>query len=199
LTLKDAGRIDQSCQKNAGQDHDHRGFATTIIERVGWKKFNSSVSFVMGKDPWSRVVSAASWMHGFNASDEPQKQIRDFRSFVYSKLPAKTTPRGIHKFNYLASISEYAYATPPGKSEEVQVLTYVGRVKKLSKSVKHACKLLGLKKHCVSPNDPRIHQHRVTGENRVRTVDLYNDELRGRVAEIWAKDIEKFGFEFGEL
>jgi len=199
LTLKDAGRIDQSCQKHAGQDHDHRGFATTIIERVGWKKFNSSVSFVMGKDPWSRVVSAASWMHGFNASDEPQKQIRDFRSYVYSKLPAKTTPSGIHSFNYLHSISDYAYATPPGKSEEGQVLTYVGRVKELSKSVKHACELLGLQEHCVDPNDPRVTQHWVTGGKRVRTVDLFNDELRGRVAEIWEKDIERFGFEFGEL
>jgi len=199
LTLKDAGIIDKSCEKHAGQDHDHNGLAATVIERVGWTKFNSSVSFVMGKDPWSRVVSAAAWQHGFNASDEPQKQIRDFRSYVYSHLPAKTTPSGVHVFNYLHSISEFAYTTLPGKSEEEQVLTYVGRVKDMSESVKHICELLGVQEHCVDPNDPRVTQHWVTGNKRVRTVDLFNDELRGRVAEIWEKDIERFGFEFGEL
>jgi hypothetical protein len=203
LTLKDAGKIDASCQKNAGQDHDHRGFATIVIERVGWTKFNSSFSFVMAKDPWSRVVTAAAWMGKFNTSDEPQKQISDFRSYVYDHLPAKTKPPakpwGIHKFNYLNSISQYAYATPPGQSEETQVLTYVGRVKKLAESMKHVCEALGLQEHCVDPNDPRINQHHVSGGKRVRTVDLFDDELRGRVAEIWALDIERFGFEFGEL
>jgi len=196
-TLRTAG-ID--CAQNAGQDHDHHGLAHSVIDRLGWSKFNSSISFVMGKDPWSRIVSAAAWMHGFNASTQPDEQIRDFRNFVYQMLPAHTTPSGIHRFNYLHSISEFAYATLPGKSEEEQVLTYVGRVKDMSKSFKHVCGLLGVREeHCVDPSDSRVRQHRVTGEARVRTADLFDDELRGRVAEIWAKDIERFGFVFGEL
>merc|ERR1719442_89688 len=73
-------------------------------------------------------------------------------------------------------------------------------VKDMSKSFMHVCELLGVRgEHCVDPNDSRVTQHRVSGQNRVRTVDLFDDELRGRVAEIWAQDIERFGFEFGEL
>jgi hypothetical protein len=197
-TLQNAGI---SCrEKWAGQDHDHHGLADSVIKRLGWSAFNSTISFVMGKDPWSRVVSAAAWMHGFNISEEPDAQIRDFREYVKRLLPAHTTPSGIHIFNYLHSISEFAYAVPPGKSEEEQVLTYVGRVNDMSKSFMHVCELLGVRgEHCVDPNDGRVTQHRVTGQSRVRTVDLFDDELRGRVADIWAQDIERFGFEFGEL
>jgi len=188
------------CAYNAGQDRDHHGLAQKAVNRLGWSGFNSTVSFVMAKDPWSRVVSAAAWMHGFNASKEPDEQIRDFRAYLDRMLPEHTHPGGIHPFAYLHSISDFAYAVPPGRSKEEQVLTYVGRVKDLSQSFKHVCMLLGVQeKHCIDPNDGRVSQHRVTGKNRVRTVDLYDDELRGRVAQIWAKDIERFGFEFGEL
>jgi hypothetical protein len=202
LTLSDAGI---PCRKNAGQDHDHEGLVGKHINRVGWTQFNSTISVVMAKDPWSRVVSAASWLKGFNASSEPEEQIRDFREFLSDRLPTKdmgpmyAVPSGMHKLRYLHSISEFAYAELFGRGYEEQVVTYVGRVKELSKSVKHICELLGLQAYCVDPNDPRVKSHRVTGEKRVRTVDLFNDELRGRVADVWAKDIERFGFEFGEL
>ncbi|CAK0885239.1 unnamed protein product [Prorocentrum cordatum] len=206
LTLKEAGincTRNGKAHKNAGQDHDHHGIAQKVIGDVGWNKFNSSVSWVMAKDPWSRIVSATSWLNGFNASSKPDEQIRDFRKFVYAHLPANTTPSGIHVFNYLHSISEFAYAVPPGKSEEEQVVTYVGRVKDMSGSFKHICSLLGVgQESCVDPNDSRVRQHWVThGGNvtRLSTVALFDDELRDRVAKIWAKDIERFGFVFGEL
>lgn len=196
-TLRSAGI---PCASNAGQANNNHGLAQRVMDRAGWSAFNSSVSFVMGKDPWSRVVSAAAWMRGFNTSKEPDEQIREFREYLERMLPEHTHPAGIHPFAYLHSISEFAYAVPPGRSEEEQVLTYVGRVKDLSKSFRHVCGLLGVQeRHCVDPSDARVRQHRVAGTNRVRTVDLFNDELRGRVARTWAKDIERFGFEFGEL
>jgi len=223
LTLREAGiECTRSGRpvRNAGQDHDHHGLAQTYIDDVGWNTFNSTVSWVMAKDPWSRIVSAASWLKGFNASSERHQQIRDFRKFVRENLPANTTPSGPHLFNYLHSISEFAYAVPPSTSEEVQVVTYVGRVKDLSGSFKHVCSLLGVEqKNCVDPNDSRVKQHWEThggtknrgeadslgpqnwktGFTRPSTVDLFDDELRERVAQIWAKDIQRFGFVFGEL
>jgi hypothetical protein len=216
-TLEEAG-ID--CKHNgkpdakaAGQDHDHNGLAQSYIDQGLWNTFNSTVSWVMAKDPWSRIVSAASWLKGFNASSERHQQIRDFRKFVRENLPANTTPSGNHVFKYLHSISEFAYAVPPFTSEEVQVVTYVGRVKDLSGSFKHVCSILGVEqKNCVDPNDSRVRQHWEThggtgtgpqnwerGGTRPSTVDLFDDELRERVAQIWAKDIERFGFVFGEL
>jgi len=223
--------------KNAGQDHAHNVLAQSYIDAGVWRDFNSTVSWVMAKDPWSRVASAAAWMHGFNMTRKPDEQIRDFRKFLYENLPATycysvgreeqcetMTPSGNHPFNYLHSFSEFAYAIPPGKSEEEQVLTYVGRVKDLSGSFRHVCKLLGLEQYCVDPNDPMVKQHWVSrGDlatkievpedpnyqpgvqtwqqhgSRVSTAELFDDELRGRVAQIWAKDIERFGFVFGEL
>jgi hypothetical protein len=219
--------------KAAGQDHDHNGLAQSYIDQGLWNTFNSTVSWVMVKDPWSRLVSATSWLGGFNTSVPKETQISDFRKFVYRELPVEycyaekgktvcetMTPSGNHVFNYLHSYSEFAFGVPPGKTEEEQVLTYVGRVKNLSASFKHVCSLLGLEKYCVGPNDPRVSQHWVTRpdlatkvENadpnagkqfwqtqnaRPSTVELFDDELRERVARIWAKDIERFGFVFGE-
>jgi len=158
-------------------------------------------------------VSAAAWMGGFNATEMPDEQIRAFRSYLYTKLPEQGTPSTVGVFNYLHSISDYAYAVPPGRTEEEQVVTYVGSVKDISRSFKHVCELLGVRReHCVDPNDPRVGQHKISSgglkvsadgkqlpTHRVRTVDLFDDELRGRVARIWAKDIERFGFVYGEL
>jgi hypothetical protein len=201
--------------KNAGQDHDHRGLARTVIGKIGWARFKnlSSVSWVMGKDPWSRIVSSTVWLNALNTSKTPDEQISDFRQYLYKNLPAADSPEafpsGDHIFNYLHSISEFAYAVPPGKcpgpracteSDEEQVLGYVGSVKDISGSFRHICKLVGIpEEHCVDPSDPRVTQHRISGSSRVRTADLFDEELRGRVARIWAKDIERFGYEFGEL
>jgi len=229
LSLEEAGiecMHEGRSLKNLGQDHDHNALAQSVIDDVGWSTFNSTVSWVIAKDPWSRIVSAASWMHGFNLSSAPEVQIRDFRKFVKENLPAGEKPSGIHPFNYLHSISEFAYAVPPGKSQEEQVLTYVGKITDLSRSFKHVCSLLGIEeRHCVDPNDARVPQHWVThggtagdtkdsrashGDTpgkqawegrgtRPSTAEMFDDELRERVAQIWAKDIERFGFVFGEL
>jgi len=228
--------------KDAGQEHAHNAFAQSYIDQGSWSSLNSTVSFVFAKDPWSRVVSATHWLKGFNVSSPPHEQIRDFRKFVYENLPEKEcwiphpflhpgvqecatmVPSGNHLFKYLHSFSEFAYAVPPGKSEEEQVLTYVGRVSDLSRSFKHVCSLLGVKeKNCIDPNDSRVSQHWETRADlahkievpedpnykpgqqswqghgsRPSTVELFDDELRERVARIWAKDIKRFGFVFGE-
>jgi len=177
---------------NIHQDHLHEVTADRAIREETWKKFNTTTSFVIGKDPWSRVVSAVGWKHGINGSDPPAKQISDFREYLYK--------HGLEAVAYLRSISVYAYGTPPGSTTETQVLSYVGRAKDMSKSMKHICSIIGIPaEHCVDPSDPVVQQHHVTGGNRVRTEDLFDDELRGRVAERWKLDIERFGFKFGEM
>jgi len=240
LTLKESGiactRNGVPDNKKAGQNHDHNALAQNYIDQGSWSSFNSTVSFVFAKDPWSRLVSATHWLGGFNVASPPHEQIRDFRKFVKRELLVEEcykphpvlhpdiqectpmVPSGNTLFKYLHSFSEFAYAVPPGKSEEEQVVTYVGRVKDLSRSFKHVCSLLGVeKKHCVDPNDSRVSQHWITrsdlapktpdikqqdwqqaNRSRVSTVELFDDELRERVARIWAKDIERFGFVFGE-
>jgi hypothetical protein len=177
---------------NIHQGHFHEWTASVRIQNEGWKEFNRTPSFVIAKDPWSRVISAVAWNHGLNASAAPEEQIMQFRSYLKQ--------HGLNSVSYLRSISAYAYSVPPGSDIEQQVVSYVGRATDMSGSMKKICKLIGIPdEHCVDPNDPVVSQHHVTGGNRVRTVDLFDDELRGRVAERWAKDIERFGLKFGEF
>jgi len=189
------------CDKVSGNPHDHTMTAKRYAGSVGWEKINSTFSFVIGKDPWSRVVSAVTWVRGMNTSAPRQEQIRQFRDFVRTYLPEKPGAAGqIGPFTYLRSISDYAYASRDATSPEVQVVRYVGKARELSVSMARVCMALGIEKDsCMDPNDPRVSQHHVSGPRRIPTVELFDDELRERVASIWHKDIERFGYKFGEL
>jgi len=139
--------------------------------------FKEIFKFTFVRNPWSRIVSAY-----FFDKSHPNKRNPTFTSFsdYLKKIHQSTGLQSVHKLNCLDWISD--------KNGNVLV-DYVGRFEHLQQDFDIICDKIGIPRQQLPQKNKTKHKH---------YTEYYDDETREIVAEKYVKDIEYFGYKFGE-
>lgn len=154
-------------------------FAADLREHLGAERWAESFSFAFVRNPWERLVSWYEMAVTRPTNDFHRHVIATTGSFAEfatsctTGLAAKTT------FN------QVDYVDGPGG--EGQIVDFVGRFESLPEDWAEVRDRLGL------PPEPLGHDNRT--EHRPYR-ELYDDATREIVAERFARDVERFGYEF---
>lgn len=192
-------------------EHDHRTFLARLnglkhaANQSEWEAFDEMVSFTFVRDPWSRVLSCASWVGAIDGGMSDHHRTKDEEILVFRRFVKSLQEN--QKCGYLGQQYDYVYAQRPGETEKRQQLTFVGRTQHLQKDFNKVCELLGLPhfdvntvvQHCVS-SCPEAGHRKINASATLRHRDVkeyYDDETMNVVAKMWHTDIQHFGFKFG--
>ena len=70
-----------------------------------------------------------------------------------------------------------------------QCIRFIGKVEAYQQDFDNLCKLIGIERQTL----PLLNKSK-----RTRYTDYYNEELRNIVADLYSKDIDYFGYKFGD-
>ena len=145
-----------------------------------------SYSFV--RNPFDRLVSAwkCPWVTGDKVDDKwevPFSNFTDFiRDFVLKEL----------NWNFFRWSHVMPYTDPRMKlfnSDGKKLLSFIGKFENLQEDFNIVCDKIGIPRQQLPHKNKSKHKH---------YTEYYDDETRQIVAEKYAKDIEMFGYEYGE-
>ena len=158
--------------------HDHSA-PNNIKNQIGENRFNSYFKFITVRNPFDRMVSLYWWRF------RGQKKRRCFRDFILSS-DFKVTPNAT--VNVFFKFTDWIFIE--GKC----ILDDYIRYENLENDTK---RILG---KWFDDVDDIVYPTAKTGYriSKKHYTEYYDDETREIVAEIYAKDIEHFGYEFGE-
>jgi len=163
------------------------GHSTAAFFKVVFgKQFDEYFKFAIARNPWDRLVSAYEYLKGggmdYRDREWEQKHIgqyHDFKSFVNNWLNEKNIYKGMHVMPQTEFVCD--------RSGKV-IVNYIGRFEHFEDSFADVCNRLG-KPECKLP-----HTNKSVREKDYRT--YYGDEEAMRVAKVYRKDIETFGYTF---
>ena len=129
--------------------------------------------FTFVRNPWDKVISECFCPH-IQLIFKDCKTISDKIKKVYS---LSTTGYGNHCRNQLA----FVLADLP--------MDFIGKFENLQEDFNFICDRLGINHQELPIKNKSNHKH---------YTEYYNDETKDIIADTYAKDIEYFGYEFGE-
>lgn len=135
-------------------------------------------TFTIVRNPYSRMVSL--WKH-FIGRDYHIKQLR--RSGV-SLDECKSFPEFIYMTRKLCN-----HHWQPQTKFVPEDVNYIGKLESFQESFDHICSLVNLNKMHLPKVNNTQHEHYTT---------YYNDELIGIVTELYAADLERFNYTYGD-
>jgi len=136
-------------------------------------------SFCFVRNPWSRTVSRWHYTQKIASSedtpygDECRQQLLKCKTFKDYILYTNTC------------IQSRFVLDKHGNN----IVDFIGKFENLQQDFNKICDKIGIPKHQLSHKNATKHKH---------YTEYYDDETRQIVAEKYAKDIEMFGYEFGE-
>ena len=161
---------------NEGRDGTICHRKAEIYKRKLGKRYKNFFSFTFVRNPWDRVVSLYNFQNqynGFNKLNEPKHQ--EFERFL-KILPKKSKFR--HPMvNYITNNNKI-------------IVNYIGRFETLEEDLHIIFERVG------RPLPDKL-PHKVKTDRKHYT-EYYNDKTMQIVAHMFRKDIEVFGYEYGE-
>ena len=140
-------------------------------------KYTDYRSFCTVRNPFDRIVSEYIYIHnGYNMSRSPLPDL-DFPTFVKRDLIESLA------FPY-HSQCQIAFINTP-----INHVDYIIKFENLQEDFNIVCDKIGIPKQQLPHKNPTKHKH---------YTEYYDDETREIVAKKYARDIEYFGYEFGE-
>ena len=154
------------------------------IKEIYCPEYEQYFSFTFVRNPWDRAVSDYMWMRrDLNTTD-------DFKSFLLLK-GGFDTPR--LKYPHLNVSGRGDHILPQSDfvldAKGDIMVDFIGRVETLQWDLNVVCSTLDLPRCKVPHTNATDHKH---------YTEYYDDETKQIVAEKYKKDIEYFGYEFGE-
>ena len=134
-----------------------------------YPQYKDYFKFAFVRNPWDRVVS---WYVFCKKSPFVSRNTSNisFKEFI------ETRPniwRGPKQFQY----------------EFTKKCEFIGKTENIQKDFNKICDTIGIPRQKLPHRNATKHKH---------YTDHYDDDTRGIVAEVFTKDIEYFGYEFGE-
>ena len=159
------------------QDHYH----TTHRHLLKNDKYKNYYKFSFTRNPYDKMVSEFKWFTDqLNKWNSPacKKYYKDvdFKTFV-NKFTTS------HKGDHYHVNGQYDNLKPLDK------LNFIGQFESLQQDFNIVCDKIGIPKQKLPQENKSKHKH---------YTEYYDDETRQIVAEKYAKDLEYFGYEFGE-
>ncbi len=154
--------------------------AVAAKEMLPGEFYRSLFKFAVVRNPWDLQVS--SYHHLKRERPDVVAETPDFGSFLRHKLdPARP-------YSYLLDISQERQWEYVCDLDGSLIVDYIARYETLAEDFHTACERIGI----AAPALP--HERRAT--DRMGYRDYYDDGMRALVAEHYAEDIRRFGYEF---
>lgn len=137
-------------------------------------------SFSFARNPFSRIVSAwkTPWVSG-NEFDKFSKFVKDFC--------VKPSNYNFFRWSHVMSIFDPRMKLFNDQGD--QLVNFIGKMESYQSDFDIVCDKIGIPRQKLPHKNKTKHKH---------YTEYYDDETREIVAEKYAKDIEYFGYKFGE-
>jgi hypothetical protein len=161
--------------------HDHETFSEVQLELPNYVEKYFVFSLV--RNPWERLVSQFFYLHKTNSYRGIQrykkfdKHAVNFIAHPFTDFGSDIPRRYMSFYDHLKNIE--------GKID----LNFVGKIENLQEDFNIVCDEIGIPQQQLPHKNKSKHKH---------YTEYYDDETREIVAEKYAKDIEYFGYKFGE-
>jgi len=171
-------------------------FKSTIIHHQKWNREqyrpyldgldNNNIErkfmFTFVRNPWERLLSLYFWTKiSPSFWSCRHKIVQSFTQFVYDLESMQRKEAAIREHS--TPLSSYAYFNG------VQFVDFIGRFENLQEDFNVICDKIGIPQQKLPQINKSKHKH---------YTEYYDDETKQIVAEKFAKDIEYFGYKFGE-
>ena len=160
----------------------HQSFLSQQMrKKIGMQDWNTSFKFSFVRNPYSRAVSSwkfGGWGASWNCS------FSDFAKKIKNEdliNPSNWSQLTFHTCTQLSHLTEYL--------TDKLIVDFIGRFENLQEDFNIICDKIGIPQQELPYKNKSKHKH---------YTEYYDDETRQIVAEKYAKDIEYFGYEFGE-
>ena len=178
----------KSAISNSLTDEDVFGFGHRPYNQIQDPEEKFIFTFV--RNPWDRIVSLYSFWKNQDESHRHYKfdkeqvdfiqnnniKFDDFVKQIRDRHPIFMKKR--HPHPYLG----YFFPKP-------QCISFIGKVEAYQQDFDNLCKLIGIERQTL----PLLNKSK-----RTRYTDYYDKELRNIVADLYSKDIDYFGYKFGD-
>tara|TARA_R100000008_G_scaffold86400_1_gene79331 strand:+ start:3592 stop:4269 length:678 start_codon:yes stop_codon:yes gene_type:complete len=170
---------------NAGLQHM---LASDILLEAGSELFNECFKFSFSRNPFDRVISHFFWARGQKKYQNMLNLSIDdfsFKNYLLNMDPRRSNMANnpfphSHFRNQCDFILDNA---------DNLLLDFVGKLENFQEDLKTVCDKIGIPAQELLHKNKSQHKH---------YTEYYDDETREIVAEKYAKDIEYFGYEFGD-
>ena len=154
-------------------NHDLNHYPLHIIKKVVSSEiYENYYKFGFVRNPWSRAISAYKYTIQWYKNNEPQK-LADEKFKTFKKWILKENPDGKYGEQY----------------HFVKECNFIGKLENLQEDFNIVCDKIGIRHQKLPHKNKSNHKH---------YTEYYDNETREIVAEKYAKDIEYFGYKFGE-
>lgn len=141
-------------------------------------EFAEFFKFTFVRNPWARLVSEYEY--------RGLPRALSFRDFLLRGLP----PPGLSDaYRHIIPQANFIFDRNGG-----QMVDFVGRFERLQQDFDIVCNRLGIAESTL----PHVNASGNTTIRRRKYTEYYDRELADRVAAMYARDIETFGYRFGE-
>ena len=142
------------------------------IKKYGKHMWNNYFTFSFVRNPWDRVIS---WI-----------TYRDKRFNLYG---GRLNSSIIKKEMQLPTFFKYSYVNLLSVGSSGSSIDFIGRLENLQEDFNIVCDKIGIPHQQLPHLNKTKHKH---------YTEYYDDETREIVAQKYARDIEYFGYKFGE-
>jgi hypothetical protein len=157
--------------------HDHLSHHKKYLSE---QQFSEYFKFTFVRNPWDSRVSLYKYLanggHGSLTRYANRLTFKDWVKRYSDRVKVNTTHTGRTQLSYIKPIED---------------MDFVGKLENLQEDFNIICDKIGI------PSQELPHHNKSKPKHKHYT-EYYDDETRQIVAEKYAKDIEYFGYEFGE-
>jgi len=157
--------------------------AAEIKHRFSSEIFDNYFKFTFVRNPFSRCVSEYFW------EKTQLRETMDFKSWVKLKLGyliENSRSKSIHVIRRMHNLPQYNFIY--GNNGKLLV-DFVGKFENLQQDFNIVCDKIGIPRQQLPHKNKTKHKH---------YTEYYDNETREIVEEKYARDIEYFGYKFGE-
>ena len=154
------------------------------------EKFSSYFKFTFVRNPWSRVVSC--WTSKIEGGEEKKKMRGGPKINAIlreANLLGCTFPEFVRYLGEESNVFRDPHWHPLSSYLPIQELDFVGKIENLKEDLDTVCNKIGIPPQKLPHKNKTKHKH---------YSEYYNDETCEIIANKYAKDIEYFGYKFGE-
>ena len=172
---------------NCSVNHLNEKFKTNVYTNIeNEKHIKFSFSFI--RNPFSRLVSAwkCPWVTGNMVNDKWEVPFSNFTDFIRGFV-MKESSWSFFKWSHVMP-----HTDPRMKlfnSDGEQLLNFIGKFENFQEDFNTVCDKIGISRQQIPHKNATKHKH---------YTEYYDDETREAIAKMYAKDMEYFGYEFGE-
>lgn len=178
VTLEDPSSNDIHIEGNTSIEGKH--WRTIDYEQNFPELFHSYFKFMFIRNPWDRIVSRYEWRRLIASRRLGNKHAKKILNEEFKVFLQK---QGIEMF------SKWCYLDLMKGKNGTQVLDFVGRFENLQNDFDIVCDKIG------APRQELLNANHV---KRKHYTEYYNNETREMVTRGCQRDIEYFGYQFGE-